>query len=88
MLTEMMIDSFHTLLEILITSAYMVNNISQSNCFHSKKKHLQILHSGHWIACHYDTKTIIKYDSHEGHNACLQNLNKEIRVFVEIISLS
>ena len=48
----------------------------------SKKKHLQILHcdfdGGHWIACHYDTKIVIIYDSYEGsRNANIQNSNEE-----------
>ena len=38
----------------------------------------------HWVACHYDTTTVIIYDSHEdSRNANIQNLNGEIRVFVD-----
>jgi len=36
------------------------------------------------IACHYDTKTVIIYDSLESsRNTNIQNLNEEIRVFVD-----
>jgi len=68
----------------------MINNISRFRIVpfdNSKKKHLQILHSDFddgYIACHYDTKIVIIYDSHEGnHNANIQNLNGEIRVFMD-----
>lgn len=92
-LTETMIDCFHALLER--NSAY-ASRPAWLTIFpdrivpleSSKKKHLQILHSdfsgGHWVTCHYDAKSVIIYDSHEGsRNANKQNVNGEIQIFVE-----
>lgn len=92
-LTETMIDSFHALLES--NSAYAprpvwLTRFPDQIIPHesSQKKHLQILHSdfsgGHWVTCYYDTKSVIIYDSHEGsRNANKENVNGEIRIFVE-----
>lgn len=92
-LTETMIDSFHALLER--NSNYAPRPVWLTMfpdqivpLENPKKKHLQILHSdfagGHWVTCHYNAKSVIIYDSHESsRNANTQNLNGEIRIFVE-----